>query len=119
MLNIKKENKIMIQEVTDGRVPVKMWLEDLDERAWREVRNLANFPFAYHHIAIMPDGHAGTGMPIGAVLAVKDVIIPNAVGEDAGCGMAAVQTNVLVTELSGATDKPCGEGVRTLTQNCC
>lgn len=90
----------MIQEVTDGRLPVKMWLDDLDERAWREVRNLANFPFAYHHIAIMPDGHAGAGMPIGAVLAVKDVIIPNAVGEDAGCGMTAVQTNVLVTDLA-------------------
>ena len=25
----------------------------------------------------------------------------------------------LEKEISGATDKPCGEGVRMLTQNCC
>lgn len=90
----------MLQEITNNKLPIKMWLENLDERAWEEVSNLANFPFAYHHIAMMPDAHAGAGMPIGAVLAVKDVVIPNAVGEDAGCGITAVQTNVLVSDLS-------------------
>lgn len=28
----------------------------------------------------MPDTHAGKGMPIGGVIALKDVVIPNAVG---------------------------------------
>ena len=27
--------------------------------------------------------------------------------------------SVLALLFAGATDKPCGEGVRTLTQNCC
>ena len=33
-------------------------------------------------------------------------------------GKLAVERVQLLSEL-GATDKPCGEGVRTLTQNCC
>lgn len=45
-------------------------------------------------IAIMPDTHQGYGMPIGAVLATKGVIIPNAVGVDIGCGMCSLRTNL-------------------------
>lgn len=44
----------------------------------------------------MPDLHGGKGMPIGTVLATKDVVIPNAVGVDIGCGMCAVKTNIKV-----------------------
>ena len=44
----------------------------------------------------MPDAHSGYGMPIGGVLAIEDVIIPNAVGVDIGCGMYAVQTDLKV-----------------------
>lgn len=90
----------MIQTIIENRLSIKMWLSNMDERAWKEARNLANFPFAFHHIAIMPDAHAGTGIPIGAVLAVKDVVIPNAIGEDAGCGMSALRTSIKVSGLS-------------------
>lgn len=42
----------------------------------------------------MPDTHAGKGMPIGGVIAAKDVVIPNAVGVDIGCGMDFIPTNI-------------------------
>jgi tRNA-splicing ligase RtcB len=42
----------------------------------------------------MPDCHSGYGMPIGGVLATDNIIIPNAVGVDIGCGMTAVRTNL-------------------------
>jgi tRNA-splicing ligase RtcB len=74
--------------------PIKMWLEDLEENALDQAKNLANLPFAFKHIPIMPDSHAGYGMPIGSVLATKDVIIPNAVGVDIGCGMCALRTDI-------------------------
>ncbi len=77
-----------------GTTVVKMWLTDIEENAYRQVENLASLPFVYHHIALMPDCHAGMGMPIGGVLPTKDVVIPNAVGVDIGCGMRAVKTNV-------------------------
>jgi tRNA-splicing ligase RtcB len=59
-----------------------------------QVKNLANLPFAFHHIAIMPDCHLGVGMPIGGVLATENVIVPSAVGVDIGCGMCAVKTSL-------------------------
>ena len=71
-----------------------MWLTDIEENAYKQIANLASLPFVYHHIALMPDCHAGMGMPIGGVLPTKDVVIPNAVGVDIGCGMRAVKTNV-------------------------
>lgn len=37
--------------------------------------------------ALMPDAHAGYGLPIGGVLATDGVVIPYAVGLDIGCGM--------------------------------
>ncbi len=71
-----------------------MWLDDMEPGALEQAKHLANFPFAFHHIAIMPDAHEGFGMPIGAVLATKNVVIPNAVGVDIGCGMCAVKTTL-------------------------
>jgi len=77
--------------ITTEKMPIKMWLDDMEEGALAQAKNLANLPFAFKHIAIMPDSHQGYGMPIGGVLATKGVVIPNAVGVDIGCGMCAVK----------------------------
>lgn len=37
--------------------------------------------------ALMPDAHAGYGLPIGGVLATKNAVIPYGVGVDIGCRM--------------------------------
>jgi tRNA-splicing ligase RtcB len=79
--------------------PVKIWTDTVEESALRQIENLTTLPFLFHHLAIMPDVHAGMGMPIGGVLACKDVVIPNAVGVDIGCGMCAVKTNWKVTDI--------------------
>lgn len=71
-----------------------MWLDDIEDGAMEQVKNLANLPFAFKHIAIMPDSHQGYGMPIGGVLATQEVVIPNAVGVDIGCGMCVVKTSL-------------------------
>ncbi|CAK8724888.1 hypothetical protein GMJAKD_15050 [Candidatus Electrothrix aarhusensis] len=71
-----------------------LWLNDLEDGALEQAKHLANLPFAFRHIALMPDAHQGYGMPIGGVLATEGVVIPNAVGVDIGCGMCAVKTSV-------------------------
>jgi len=71
-----------------------MWLEDIEDGAVEQAKNLANLPFVFKHIALMPDAHLGYGMPIGGVMATKGVVIPNAVGVDIGCGMCAVRTSL-------------------------
>ncbi|MDK2910589.1 MAG: hypothetical protein PWR20_2157 [Bacteroidales bacterium] len=77
-----------------GKLPVYMWAEDVEAGAMQQINNLSMFPYAFHHIAIMPDCHEGFGMPIGGVLSTRDVIIPNAVGVDIGCGMCAMRTDL-------------------------
>ncbi len=93
----------MKEVITTENRPIKLWLDDIEEGALAQAKNLANLPFTFKHIAIMPDAHQGYGMPIGGVLATQDVIIPNAVGVDIGCGMCAVKTNL--TELDTDTLK--------------
>jgi len=73
--------------------------EEIEDGAMDQAINLSLLPFAFHHIALMPDVHQGYGMPIGGVLASKKVVIPNAVGKDIGCGVTAVKTGLLVNEL--------------------
>lgn len=88
------------------KLPIKLWLDKdhMDEGALIQARNLANLPFAFKHIAIMPDTHQGYGMPIGAVLATKGVIIPNAVGVDIGCGMCSLRTNLTDIDIDDLKD---------------
>ena len=74
--------------------PIKMWLDEMEPSALTQAKNLANLPFTFKHVAIMPDAHCGYGMPIGGVLATKEVVIPNAVGVDIGCGMCAVRSSL-------------------------
>lgn len=80
--------------INTEKVPIKLWLKDIDQGAMEQARNIANLPFVHNHIAIMPDAHLGYGMPIGGVMATEDVVIPNAVGVDIGCGMCAQQTSL-------------------------
>lgn len=84
----------MKQIITSEKIPIKLWLDDIEDGAMVQAVNLANLPFVYKHIAIMPDAHFGYGMPIGGVMATEDVIVPNAVGVDIGCGMCAMQTSL-------------------------
>ncbi len=89
--------------ISTERLPIKLWTDYIEEGALKQAKNLANLPFAFRHIAIMPDVHEGYGMPIGGVLATTNVIIPNAVGVDIGCGMCAVKTSL--TEIDTGTLK--------------
>lgn len=44
--------------------------------------------------ALMPDTHAGYSLPVGAVVAAQDVVVPAWVGYDQGCGMSALHIPV-------------------------
>lgn len=84
------------------KLPIKVWLDnagELEPACLEQARNLSNLPFAHGWIALMPDTHSGYGMPIGGVLATREVIIPNAVGVDIGCGVVFEQTSAKVAEV--------------------
>ncbi len=84
------------------RFPIKAWLSGIDrieESCIEQAYNLSNLPFLHKWVCLMPDTHTGKGMPIGGVIATKDVIIPNAVGVDIGCGMVFVATDTRYEEI--------------------
>jgi tRNA-splicing ligase RtcB len=85
-------------ELIEGsRLPILSWasLEALDEAALRQARNLGNLDVAIDHAALMPDAHAGFGMPIGGVLFTDGAVVPYAIGVDIGCGVQLARTNLV------------------------
>lgn len=80
-----------IRKILDGRVPVKIWSDAVEDAALKQLRNIAALPFVFKHVAVMPDVHLGKGATVGSVVATKGAVIPAAVGVDIGCGMGAVK----------------------------
>ena len=85
--------------LTEGKVPVKIWTDDIEERAKQQLSNIAQLPFIHKHVAAMPDVHCGIGATIGSVIACHKAIIPAAVGVDIGCGMIACRLSLHANDL--------------------
>ena len=90
----------MEKVIMGTRLPAKLWLTEIEGSCMSQILDLTSLPFAFKHIAIMPDAHTGKGMPIGGVLATRGVVVPNAVGVDIGCGMCAIKTNLKADDFS-------------------
>ena len=84
---------------SDNGFPVKVWAEDLDKGAVKQLLNVSLIPFIHNHVAVMPDAHVGMGCTIGTVIPTHKAIIPAAVGVDIGCGMMAAKTNITAKDL--------------------
>lgn len=87
--------------LSDSSLPIKVWADDLEAEAEKQVRNLSTLPFIFNHVAVMPDAHAGRGSTVGTVIATQGAIIPAAIGVDIGCGMAAIKLDFNVNLLGG------------------
>lgn len=90
-------------EVTHGQRGglIKSWTEgvSVEQGAWDQAHNLAGLPFIHRHVALMPDAHLGYGSTVGSVIPTRGVVIPAAVGVDIGCGMMAVRTSLVASDL--------------------
>ncbi|HJQ63229.1 MAG TPA: RtcB family protein [Burkholderiales bacterium] len=88
------------QVIEQGRVPVKIYTDQIEAGAREQLINLSRLPVVYHHVAAMPDVHAGIGATVGSVIATDRAIIPAAVGVDIGCGMIASRTSLSANVLN-------------------
>ena len=71
----------------DTYAPFKVYdAAGIEEGALKQMRTAMRLPIAVAG-ALMPDAHQGYGLPIGGVLATKNVVIPYGVGVDIGCRM--------------------------------
>ncbi len=90
-----------------GAKPVKMWTRGVpvESEAKEQLSKLAQLPFIYHHVAVMPDVHLGKGSTIGSVIPTLGAVIPAAVGVDIGCGMMAAKTTLRASDLPDSLAK--------------
>jgi tRNA-splicing ligase RtcB (3'-phosphate/5'-hydroxy nucleic acid ligase) len=85
--------------IEEGGVPVRIWTDDVEAAALKQLVNVARLPFVFRHVAAMPDVHAGIGATVGSVIPTRGAIIPAAVGVDIGCGMGAVRLSLTAADL--------------------
>ena len=92
-------------QLDKGRVPVKVWTDDVEHEALQQLINVSQLPIVHGHVAAMPDVHAGIGATVGSVIPTKSAIIPAAVGVDIGCGMNAVRLTLAAKDLPDTLGK--------------
>ncbi len=77
----------------------KVFTDTIEENACEQIKQLCDQQFVKDcRIRIMPDVHAGAGCVIGFTANLGDIVIPNIVGVDIGCGMLTAELGK--TELS-------------------
>ncbi|MCX8020045.1 MAG: RtcB family protein [Chitinophagaceae bacterium] len=75
------------ESLKSSGVPVQIFgHEYIDESSLKQMETAARLPVSIAG-ALMPDAHAGYGLPIGGVLATENAVIPYGVGVDIGCRM--------------------------------
>jgi tRNA-splicing ligase RtcB len=90
-----------------GRVPVKIYTNDVPSHTIDQLKLIAELPFIHSHVAAMPDVHKGIGATIGSVIPTTGAIIPAAVGVDIGCFVG--ETKVPLIDGTAATLKELAE----------
>jgi tRNA-splicing ligase RtcB len=88
-----------VQEIREGRVPVKIYTDEIEPQARQQLVNISMLPIVHHHVAAMPDVHLGIGATVGSVIPTRSAIIPAAVGVDIGCGMMATRLSLGANDL--------------------
>ena len=79
---------------------VRLWtpVDEVESQALTQLRNIASLPWVAH-VAVMPDVHFGKGATVGSVIGMRGAVSPAAVGVDIGCGMGAVRTSLVASDL--------------------
>ncbi len=84
--------------------PWRQWAAgEAEAEAVRQMEIACTLPSAVCG-ALLPDAHLGYGLPIGGVLAVKDSVIPYAVGVDIACRMRLSVLDMPASRLSESRD---------------
>jgi len=116
-------NRVFVPRQGPMRVDATIYASEainLEESAVAQLCDAASLP-GVERVLATPDIHHGYGVPIGSVVAMKDAVIPAAVGYDINCGMRIISTPLKRKEvdaealaISISRDIPLGEGKTNL-----
>src|SRR5882724_889351 len=80
--------------------PMESWLvAPMDDEVSDAVRRLRRAPDV-QRVAVMPDVHLARDVCVGVAVATSELIYPQAVGGDIGCGMLAIPFDVEATVIN-------------------
>jgi len=79
--------------VIDGKTKIYIYAKELEPEVVQQINRIKDLPFFRDKIVIMPDCHAGKGCVIGFTGYFDDVVVPNIVGVDIGCGVYTYPLN--------------------------
>lgn len=92
-------------EITGTYNTAKIYTDIVEENAVEQLRQLCDQEFVKGcKIRVMPDVHAGAGCVIGFTADLGEMIIPNIVGVDIGCGMLTVELKNADIDFSALDD---------------
>lgn len=81
-----------MMEITGKYGTAKVFTDVIEDSAIEQLKTLCDQPFIKDSkIRIMPDVHTGAGCVIGFTADLGEMVIPNIVGVDIGCGMLTVE----------------------------
>ena len=80
--------------------PLQSWLiAPMDDEVSKAIQRLQRAPDV-QRIAVMPDVHLAEDVCVGVAVATTDLIYPQAVGADIGCGMLAVPFDIEASSIN-------------------
>lgn len=84
-----------MKEIRGSYGVAKVFTDNIEDKAVAQIKKLMNQPYAVDaNVRIMPDVHAGAGCTIGTTMCISnEMICPNLVGVDIGCGVYVVYLN--------------------------
>jgi tRNA-splicing ligase RtcB len=113
-LQRKSDNEWWIAPFGKMRVPAIIYateplIQDMDEKVYEQVTNVATLPGIVKASYAMPDAHWGYGFPIGGVAAFDadkgGVISAGGVGFDISCGVRTLLTGLTITQIQAAKER--------------
>ena len=93
-------------------------LQDMDQKVYEQITNVASLPGIVEAAYAMPDAHWGYGFPIGGVAAFDPdqggVVSAGGVGFDISCGVRTLHTGLNMAELRSHEQALADELYRTV-----
>jgi tRNA-splicing ligase RtcB len=96
--------EIDFQRFDKTKTPYKIYAQLLDETTQDQFEDVLKQEYVTY-ASLMPDAHAGYSMPIGGICSTKNMIVPQFVGFDIGCGMCAFKTKFKKEDIANKADE--------------
>lgn len=96
MINLRYKEPRIYKGVT-----LLSYASEIDEGSLEQIINCAEFPNV-KKIIITPDVHKGYTAPIGSVIITDNVLIPELLGNDIGCGISCYKLDVNINNINNS-----------------